>query len=80
MVHALLTGIHEPGTSHYQLLRAFADEDTLRRTSVELDAHGYRAHEFGDSALIERKAWKAACAHREHGPHRAEAFAGSPTS
>src|SRR5712691_4477483 len=79
-VDALLTGIHEPGTSHYQLLRAFADEDTLRRTSVELDAHGYRAHEFGDSALIERKAWKAACAHREHGPHRAEAFAGSPTS
>jgi len=77
---ALLTGIHEPDTSHYQLLRAFADEDALRRASVELDAHGYRSHEFGDSALIERKAWRAACAYRVHGPHQAEAFAGSLTS
>jgi len=59
LVDALLTGIHEPGTSHYQLLRAFADEDTLQRANVELDAHGYRSHEFGDSALIERKAQRA---------------------
>src|SRR5712691_7680660 len=57
VVDALLTGIHEPGTSHYQLLRAFADDDTLRRASAELDARGYRTHEFGDSVLIERKAW-----------------------
>ncbi|HEX9216036.1 MAG TPA: hypothetical protein VF864_03570 [Gemmatimonadales bacterium] len=34
--------------SAYQLLHAFADEDTLRHASVELDAHGYRTHEFGD--------------------------------
>ncbi len=58
VVDALLTGIHEPGTSHYQLLRAFADEKSLRRASAELHAHGYRTHEFGDSALIERKARK----------------------
>src|SRR6266705_5911455 len=55
VVDALLTGIHEPGTSHYQLLRAFADRKSLRRASVELDAHRYRTHEFGDSVLIERK-------------------------
>jgi len=58
VVDALLTGIHEPGTSHYQLLRAFADGKSLRRASVELDARGYSTHEFGDSVFIERKAWK----------------------
>ena len=53
VVDALLTGIHEAGTSHYRLLRAFADEAVLQRADVELDAHGYRTHEFGDSVLIE---------------------------
>jgi len=60
VIDALLTGIHEPGTNHYQLLRAFADEDTLRRASGELDTHAYRTHEFGDSVFIEKKAWKGA--------------------
>src|SRR3989454_8300552 len=60
VVDALLTGIHEPRASPYQLLRAFADENTLRRASVELDAHGYRTHEFGDSVFIERKVLRAA--------------------
>jgi S-adenosylmethionine:tRNA ribosyltransferase-isomerase len=54
-VDAILTGTHEPGTSHYELLRAFTDEATLRRVSRELDAQGYRTHEFGDSVLLERK-------------------------
>lgn len=54
VVDAILSGTHEPGTSHYELLRAFLDDATLRRTSAELDARGYRTHEFGDSALIER--------------------------
>ncbi len=51
---AILSGTHEPGTSHYELLRAFLDDATLERTSAELDARGYRTHEFGDSVLIER--------------------------
>ncbi len=51
---AILSGTHEPGTSHYELLRAFTDDATLRLTSTELDARGYRTHEFGDSVLIER--------------------------
>jgi len=55
IVDAILTGIHEPGTSHYQLLRAFIDEATLRRVDQELNAHDYRTHEFGDSVFIERK-------------------------
>jgi S-adenosylmethionine:tRNA ribosyltransferase-isomerase len=54
VVDAILTGIHEPGTSHYELLRAFMDETTIERVYEALHAHGYRTHEFGDSALIQR--------------------------
>ncbi|HEV3217736.1 MAG TPA: S-adenosylmethionine:tRNA ribosyltransferase-isomerase [Vicinamibacterales bacterium] len=54
VVDAILSGIHEPGTSHYELLRAFAADGTLIRANHELGAHGYRTHEFGDSVFIER--------------------------
>jgi S-adenosylmethionine:tRNA ribosyltransferase-isomerase len=54
VVDAILSGTHEPGTSHYQLLRAFADDATLIRADEELEKHGYRTHEFGDSVLIEK--------------------------
>jgi S-adenosylmethionine:tRNA ribosyltransferase-isomerase len=54
VVDAILSGTHEAGTSHYELLRAFLDEETLRRATDELDARGYMTHEFGDSVLIER--------------------------
>jgi len=52
VVDGILSGTHETDTSHYQLLRAFADDDTLSIANRELDAHGYRTHEFGDSVLI----------------------------
>jgi S-adenosylmethionine:tRNA ribosyltransferase-isomerase len=55
VVDVLLSGTHEPGTSHYELLRAFTDDATLGRADGELAAHDYRTHEFGDSILIERK-------------------------
>jgi S-adenosylmethionine:tRNA ribosyltransferase-isomerase len=54
VVNAILSGTHEPGTSHYQLLRAFLDDSTLCRTTVELNERGYRTHEFGDSVFIEQ--------------------------
>lgn len=54
IVDAILTGTHEPGSSHYDLLGAFAEDSTLRHVAEELDSHGYRTHEFGDSVLIER--------------------------
>ena len=54
VVDAILSGVHEPGTSHYELLRAFTDDATLRRVDTELTGRGYRTHEFGDSVLIER--------------------------
>ena len=56
VVDAILSGTHEAGTSHYELLRAFLDDETLRLTTAELDAHGYLTHEFGDSVLIEKAA------------------------
>ena len=52
VVDAILSGTHEPGTSHYELLRAFLEDSTLERATEELDDRGYRTHEFGDSVLI----------------------------
>ena len=54
IVDAILSGTHEPDSSHYQLLRAFVDEAVLAEASAALEAHGYRTHEFGDSVLIEK--------------------------
>jgi S-adenosylmethionine:tRNA ribosyltransferase-isomerase len=55
VVDVILSGTHEPGTSHYELLRAFVDDATLDRASRELNALDYRTHEFGDSVLIEHR-------------------------
>ncbi len=52
VVDGIVSGVHEPGESHYQLLRAFTNEAGLRRMSRELQRDGYRSHEFGDSVLI----------------------------
>jgi S-adenosylmethionine:tRNA ribosyltransferase-isomerase len=54
VVDAIVSGTHEPGTSHYELLRAFASDMVLARASHELERHGYLTHEFGDSVLVER--------------------------
>jgi S-adenosylmethionine:tRNA ribosyltransferase-isomerase len=53
VVDAILTGTHERGVSHYELLRAFAVDATLARTDCELNTHAYRTHEFGDSIFLE---------------------------
>jgi S-adenosylmethionine:tRNA ribosyltransferase-isomerase len=52
VVDAIVSGAHEAGESHYQLLRAFADDHVLEAMSRALDARGYRTHEFGDSVLV----------------------------
>ena len=51
-VDALLTGMHEPEASHFDLLRAFLAEPLLRRAYREAIAAGYLWHEFGDAALV----------------------------
>jgi len=53
VVSAILSGTHEPGTSHYELLRAFTGDRTLERMEEELNARNYRTHEFGDSVFLE---------------------------
>ena len=55
VIDAVLSGVHQPGDSHYELLRAFADDSVLRRMSSALEAHGYLSPEFGDSVLVERR-------------------------
>ncbi len=54
IVDAILSGVHESTTSHYQLLTAFVDRTTLERAEQTMSTLGFRTHEFGDSVLIER--------------------------
>jgi S-adenosylmethionine:tRNA ribosyltransferase-isomerase len=55
VVDAVLSGTHEPGTSHYELLHAFANAATLTDADRELELEGYRTHEFGDSVFIAKR-------------------------
>jgi S-adenosylmethionine:tRNA ribosyltransferase-isomerase len=54
IVDGIVSGVHEPGTSHYELLSAFQKDDTLETMTAEAEEHDYRAHEFGDAVFIER--------------------------
>jgi len=54
VVSGILSGVHEPDSSHYQLLRAFTDDETLARATRLMEQEGYRNHEFGDSVLVMR--------------------------
>ena len=51
-VDGLLTGLHEPRSSHLKMLAAFAGEDLLRRCYAEALEHDYLWHEFGDVHLL----------------------------
>jgi S-adenosylmethionine:tRNA ribosyltransferase-isomerase len=48
----LLSGLHEPGTSHFSLLQAYAPRVLLERALRHAERRGYLQHEFGDSCLI----------------------------
>ena len=54
VVDGIVSGMHEPGTSHYELLRAFQEDDTLETMAAEAEDRDYRSHEFGDAVFIER--------------------------
>jgi S-adenosylmethionine:tRNA ribosyltransferase-isomerase len=56
VVDAILTGVHQPGESHFELIQAFTDDAVLAEISEAFSTHGYRPHESGDSMLIERRA------------------------
>lgn len=51
-VDGLLTGMHEPQASHFELLGASLDEAQLLRAYAEAVERRYLWHEFGDSMLI----------------------------
>ena len=56
-VHAidgLLTGFHDPVTSHLALMAAFLGIDGVRSAYAEAVRGGYLWHEFGDSHLVLR--------------------------
>jgi S-adenosylmethionine:tRNA ribosyltransferase-isomerase len=56
VVDGIVTGMHGPGESHFELLNAFADREGLRAAFEQAAAAGYLAHEFGDATLILRGA------------------------
>ncbi len=51
-VDGLLTGLHEPRSSHLRMLAAFAGPDLLARCYAEAISSGYLWHEFGDVHLL----------------------------
>jgi S-adenosylmethionine:tRNA ribosyltransferase-isomerase len=51
-VDGLLTGFHDPVTSHLALLGAFLGMDGVRDAYREAVGRGYLWHEFGDSHLV----------------------------
>jgi S-adenosylmethionine:tRNA ribosyltransferase-isomerase len=51
-VDGLLTGWHEPGASHLELLEAVAGSELVEGSYRAALEHGYRWHEFGDSHLL----------------------------
>jgi S-adenosylmethionine:tRNA ribosyltransferase-isomerase len=52
VVDGLLTGLHEPRSSHLRMLAAFHDEDLLRDCYEAALDRGYLWHEFGDVHLL----------------------------
>jgi S-adenosylmethionine:tRNA ribosyltransferase-isomerase len=51
-VDALLSGLHEPSSSHVSLLEALAGRDHVARAYQAAQEAGYLWHEFGDVHLI----------------------------
>jgi S-adenosylmethionine:tRNA ribosyltransferase-isomerase len=51
-VDAMLTGLHEPRSTHLAMLEALAERDHLRLAYAEALNEGYLWHEFGDLHLI----------------------------
>ena len=52
VVDGLLSGLHSPGESHFELLQAFAPRERLARALDVAGANGLSAHELGDACLI----------------------------
>jgi S-adenosylmethionine:tRNA ribosyltransferase-isomerase len=56
VVDAVLSGLHEIGSSHFELLAAFAPRALLERGLRLAESRGYLGHELGDQSLVLRVA------------------------
>ena len=61
VANIIVSGVHEPGTSHYELLRAFQSDAALTLATEEASDNGFLGHEFGDAVLIVRAPYRATC-------------------
>jgi S-adenosylmethionine:tRNA ribosyltransferase-isomerase len=52
IVDGLVSGLHVPGESHYDLLRAFASHARLQRALALAADRGLSSHELGDACMI----------------------------
>jgi S-adenosylmethionine:tRNA ribosyltransferase-isomerase len=52
VVDGLVSGIHTPDESHFRLLGAFADPDTLALAAARAAADAFQRHELGDACLV----------------------------
>jgi S-adenosylmethionine:tRNA ribosyltransferase-isomerase len=52
LVDGILSGLHAPTESHFDLLGAFADPALLAAAWRHAEGRGFRSHELGDSLLI----------------------------
>jgi S-adenosylmethionine:tRNA ribosyltransferase-isomerase len=52
VVDGLLSGLHDPATSHLAMLYAIAGQEMILSAYAEATREGYLWHEFGDSHLI----------------------------
>jgi S-adenosylmethionine:tRNA ribosyltransferase-isomerase len=63
VVDGLLTGVHDDGSSHLELLKAFAPVPLLERALRHAQEAGYLGHEFGDALLVRDGALRPPPAH-----------------
>lgn len=52
VVNGVLSGLHDPSSSHFALLQAFAERSLLLPAFAHAARAGYLEHEFGDSCLV----------------------------
>ncbi len=52
VIDGLITGLHDPVTSHLAMLYTIAGQDVIRSAYEEAVKEGYLWHEFGDSHLL----------------------------
>jgi S-adenosylmethionine:tRNA ribosyltransferase-isomerase len=52
VVDGIVSGLHAPGESHFDLLAAFAPRAQLERALELAAAHAMSAHELGDACLV----------------------------